>query len=101
MGISNICKNDKKLMFRMFKQYPEFFLNIAKSMIDVKTEMIEYALNHYDYWDYGFTPPSDPLDADPHIEEIENDVMEHAIADFEEELEHYDFKSFKESLGGR
>lgn len=98
MGISNLSKSDKKLMFRMFKQYPEFFLNVAKSMIDVKAEMVEYALNHYEYWDYGFTPPSDPLDEDPHIEEIENDVMEKAIEEFEDKIDKFEFKYFKELI---
>ena len=98
MGISNLSKSDKKLMFRMFKQYPEFFLNIAKSMVDAKAEMVEYALNHYEYWDYGFTPPSDPLDEDPHIEEIENDVMEKAIEEFEDKIDKFEFKYFKELI---
>lgn len=103
MGINNLSKNDKKLMLRMFSEYPEFFLNITKSLEEAKDYFIEDMKEKEDwdnYREWWEKEPRDYLDEDPYIEQIESRVIERAVDDFEEELNHYDFECFVESITG-
>ena len=103
MGISNLSKTDRKKLFKTFKQYPEFFLNIAKSMEKAKDFFIEDMKkkeNWDDYREWWEKKPNDPLDADKYEDVVEERIIDRAIEEFEKEIEKYDFECFELTITG-